>query len=63
MCVGPGFDQVTGRGMITQATNDTYGTPERIARLAGRTGARVAPLEGGCLAVGSSALSSTCSRS
>ena len=43
---GPRVDQITGRGMILQATNDTYGTPERIARLAARTGADVAPLEG-----------------
>jgi pimeloyl-ACP methyl ester carboxylesterase len=43
---GPGFDQVTGRGMIIQATNDAYGTPGRIDRLAERTGARVALLEG-----------------
>ncbi|MEQ8717259.1 MAG: alpha/beta hydrolase [Acidimicrobiales bacterium] len=43
---GPGIDEVTGRGMIIQATNDTYGSPARIARLAERTGARVAPMEG-----------------
>ncbi len=42
---GPGIDQITGRGMPIEAANDTYRTPGRSARLAARTGARVAPLE------------------
>ena len=41
---GPGIDQISGRGMLIEAANDTYRAPGRIARLAARTGARVAPL-------------------
>jgi pimeloyl-ACP methyl ester carboxylesterase len=43
---GPGFDQVTGRGMLIEAENDPYRAPGRISRLAQRTGAQVAPLPG-----------------
>lgn len=43
---GPGIGQISGPGMIIHATNDAYGAPGRIDRLAERTGARVAPLEG-----------------
>jgi pimeloyl-ACP methyl ester carboxylesterase len=43
---GPGIDQITGRGMLIEAANDSYRAPGRTASLAARTGARVAPLAG-----------------
>ena len=41
---GPGIDQITGRGMLIEAANDTYRASGKTAALAARTGARVAPL-------------------
>lgn len=43
---GPGIEQISGRGMLIEAANDPYSAPGRIARLAERTGAQVAPLTG-----------------
>lgn len=41
---GPGIDNITGTGMIIEATNDDYRSEGSAARLAERTGARVGPL-------------------
>ena len=41
---GPGIDRITGRGMLIHAENDSYGAPDKIARIAERTGAPVGSL-------------------
>jgi len=43
---GPGVDRISGRGLVLHATDDAFGSAERSARLAERTGARVAELSG-----------------
>jgi pimeloyl-ACP methyl ester carboxylesterase len=41
---GPGIDQISGKGLLIEATNDSYRAPGSTQRLAERTGASVGQL-------------------
>ncbi len=41
---GPGIDSITAPGLLMESMNDPFRSADRVARLAARTGAQVAPL-------------------
>ncbi len=43
---GPGIDRINGPGLVIEATGDAFRAPDSAARLAERTGAGVATLDG-----------------